>query len=187
MYVPERTGDVAALSEAARHTAQQQKQNPPAGVGQPRGNGRERGAVVSVLDRAAATPAAVPPRVLLADAFPLSRCQLASFLQQVGLPVLAVASSGDEAEVLARVLRPSVAVVVLGVAGLGWDIPQRVKDAAPGVRVVLLTTVHASQNAQYCAAAYRVGADACVANTALDELAAAIHALGHTDPATNKE
>lgn len=132
-------------------------------------------------------PAARPVRplwVLLADASPLSRFQLGSFLHQVGIIVAATASSGDEAEILARVLQPSVAVVVFGLEGLGWAMPRRLKTAAPGVRVVLVTTVHATLDTWYRAAACRCGADACVANTALDELAATIQQLAALAAAT---
>ena len=95
-------------------------------------------------------------RLLIVDDHPLTRDALASLLAQHGFDVVGQASDGTEAIELAAALGPDVILLDLSMPGLdGLDALPRLREAAPGCEVVVLT---ASEDDANLLAAIRGGA-----------------------------
>jgi DNA-binding NarL/FixJ family response regulator len=113
-------------------------------------------------------------RVLLADDHPLVRAGVRKVLeQQPGVTVVGEAGDGDEALRMLAELEPDLLVLDLNMPHRdGFAVLREARDAAPGVRILVLT-MHAS--VEYVARAVREGADGyLLKDTAVQDLAAAI-------------
>ncbi len=115
-----------------------------------------------------------PVRVLLADDHALVRSGVRSVLEAAGgIEVVGEAARGDETlELLVR-LEPDVLLLDLNMpGGDGFDVLRRARDAAGGVRIVVLT-LHVQP--EYIARALREGADGYLSkDLAVQELPEAI-------------
>ena len=82
-----------------------------------------------------------PLRVLIADDHPLFRAGMRALLETVpDLEVVGVASSGDEALVLAQQGQPDVVLMDLQMPGLGGiEATRRIVDACPTTAVLVVT------------------------------------------------
>jgi two-component system NarL family response regulator len=79
-------------------------------------------------------------RILIVDDHPLTRTALAGLLSQNGFDVVAQAGSGEEAIALARDLHPDLVLLDLSMPEMsGLEALPRVRQAAPGAEVVVLT------------------------------------------------
>ena len=79
-------------------------------------------------------------RLLIVDDHPLTRDALSLLLDQHGFDVVGQASDGLEAIELAATLEPDVILLDLSMPGLdGLDALPRLREAAPGCEVVVLT------------------------------------------------
>ncbi len=95
-------------------------------------------------------------RVLVVDDHPLTRDALASLLGQGGFDVVGEAADGDAALELARELQPDLVLLDLSMPGLdGLATLPRLRSAAPGTEVVVLTASGTEEN---LLAAIRAGA-----------------------------
>jgi len=115
-----------------------------------------------------------PVRVLLADDHPLVRAGIRKVLeQQRDVTVVGEAGDGDEALKLLAELEPDLIVLDLNMPNRdGFAVLREARDAAPGVRILVLT-MHSS--VEYVARAVREGADGyLLKDTAVQDLAAAI-------------
>lgn len=113
-------------------------------------------------------------RVLLADDHPLVRAGIRKVLeQQPAVEVVGEAGDGDEALKLLGELEPDLLVLDLNMPNRdGFAVLRDARDAAPGVRILVLT-MHAS--VEYVSRAVREGADGyLLKDTAVQDLAAAI-------------
>src|SRR4026209_1917732 len=95
-------------------------------------------------------------RILVVDDPPLTRDALASLLTQGGFEVVGEAADGAEALERARDLQPDLVLLDLSMPGLdGLTALPRLRDAAPGCEVVVLTASGTEEN---LLAAIRAGA-----------------------------
>lgn len=118
-----------------------------------------------------------PIRVLLADDHPLVRAGVRKVLeQQARVAVVGEAGDGDEALKLLAELEPDLLVLDLNMPNRdGFAVLREARDAAPGVRILVLT-MHSS--VEYVARAVREGADGyLLKDTAVQDLAAAIESV----------
>src|SRR5438309_4614937 len=85
--------------------------------------------------------------VLIVDDHPLTREALSALLVQHGFAVVGEASDGEEAIGAARRLQPKLVLLDLSMPGLsGLETLPRVRDAAPGCEVVVLTASGTEEN-----------------------------------------
>ncbi len=86
-------------------------------------------------------------RILIVDDHPLTRDALAALLTQHGFDVCGQAGDGEEAVQLARRLQPELVLLDLSMPGLnGLDALPRLREAAPGAEVVVLTASGTEDN-----------------------------------------
>jgi len=89
----------------------------------------------------------MPTRVLIVDDHPLTRDALAALLAQHGFDVAGQAADGEDAIEVARRLQPELVLLDLSMPGLnGLDALPRIRDAAPGAEVVVLTASRTEDN-----------------------------------------
>lgn len=89
----------------------------------------------------------MPERVLVVDDHPLTREALASLLTQHGFAVAGQASDGLEAIELSRSLQPDLVLLDLSMPGMsGLEALPRIRQAAPGCEVVVLTASGTDDN-----------------------------------------
>lgn len=118
-----------------------------------------------------------PIRVLLVDDHPLVRAGVRKVLEQVPSVIVAgEAGDGDEALAKLAELDPDLLVLDLNMPKRdGFAVLREARDAAPGVRILVLT-MHAS--VEYVSRAVREGADGyLLKDTAVQDLAAAIDSV----------
>ncbi len=118
-----------------------------------------------------------PIRVLLADDHPLVRAGVRKVLeQQPAVSIVGEAGDGDEALRLLAELEPDLLVLDLNMPNRdGFAVLREARDAAPGVRILVLT-MHSS--VEYVSRAVREGADGyLLKDTAVRDLAAAIESV----------
>src|SRR5207247_8451779 len=85
--------------------------------------------------------------VLIVDDHPLTRDALSALLGRHGFSVVGAAAGGEEAIQLARRLQPKLVLLDLSMPGLsGLEALPRVRDAAPGCEVVVLTASGTEEN-----------------------------------------
>jgi two-component system, NarL family, nitrate/nitrite response regulator NarL len=85
--------------------------------------------------------------VLIVDDHPLTREALGALLAQHGFSVVGAAADGDEAIGLARRLQPRLVLLDLSMPGLsGLEALPRLREAAPGCEVVVLTASGTEEN-----------------------------------------
>ena len=85
--------------------------------------------------------------VLIVDDHPLTRDALSALLGRNGFSVVGTAAGGEEAVELARNLQPKLVLLDLSMPGLsGLDALPRVRAAAPGCEVVVLTASGTEDN-----------------------------------------
>ena len=90
---------------------------------------------------------AMATRVLIVDDHPLTREALAALLTQNGFSVVGEAADGDEAIGQARSLQPDLILLDLSMPGVdGLTALPRIREAAPGCEVVMLTASVAEEN-----------------------------------------
>src|SRR5919202_1912741 len=95
-------------------------------------------------------------RVLIVDDHPLTREALSALLTQHGFSVVGDAADGEQAIDVARTLQPDLVLLDLSMPGLdGLQALPRLREAAPGCEVVMLTASVAEEN---LLAAIRAGA-----------------------------
>jgi len=98
-----------------------------------------------------------PVRILIADDHNLFRKGLGQILEmEPGFTVVAEVGTGDEALERALVLRPDVVVLDVSMPGGGLEACARIKAAAPGMGIVILT-MHEDQ--EYLMRAIKAGAN----------------------------
>jgi DNA-binding NarL/FixJ family response regulator len=89
----------------------------------------------------------VGTRLLIVDDHPLTRDALASLLGQHGFTVVGEASDGPEAIELTSTLQPDLILLDLSMPGLdGISALPRLREAAPGSEIVVLTASEAQDN-----------------------------------------
>jgi DNA-binding NarL/FixJ family response regulator len=97
-----------------------------------------------------------PIRVLLADDHDLVRAGFRTLLREMGLQVVAEASTGNEALRLIERYKPDVVLMDIAMPDVnGLEATSRLTDEFPSVRVIILS-MHA--NAEYARRALRAGA-----------------------------
>src|ERR671934_3046340 len=85
--------------------------------------------------------------VLIVDDHPLTREALGALLAQHGFSVVGQAEDGEEAIGLARRLQPKLVLLDLSMPGLsGLEALPRLREAAPGCEVVVLTASGTEEN-----------------------------------------
>src|SRR5947209_15384492 len=86
-------------------------------------------------------------RILLVDDHPLTRSALAGLLQQHGFEIAGEAADGEEAIARAREIQPDLVLLDLSMPGLdGLSALPRLREAAPGCEVVVLTASGTEEN-----------------------------------------
>ena len=86
-------------------------------------------------------------RILIVDDHPLTREALAALLEQNGFSVVGQAADGEEAIEEARRLHPELVLLDLSMPGMsGLDVLPRLRTAAPGCEVVVLTASGTEEN-----------------------------------------
>src|SRR5437016_10706637 len=86
-------------------------------------------------------------RILLVDDHPLTRSALAGLLRQHGFDVVGEAADGEEAIASAQSLDPDLILLDLSMPGLdGLSALPRLREAAPGCEVVVLTASGTEEN-----------------------------------------
>jgi DNA-binding NarL/FixJ family response regulator len=86
-------------------------------------------------------------RILLVDDHPLTRSALAGLLMQHGFDVVGEAADGEEAIASAQSLDPDLILLDLSMPGLdGLSALPRLREAAPGCEVVVLTASGTEEN-----------------------------------------
>ncbi len=86
-------------------------------------------------------------RILLVDDHPLTRSALAGLLRQNGFEVVGEASDGEEAIACAASLHPDLILLDLSMPGVdGLTALPRLREAAPGCEVVVLTASGTEEN-----------------------------------------
>ena len=86
-------------------------------------------------------------RILLVDDHPLTRSALSGLLMQHGFDVVGEAEDGAEAAVRAQELQPDLILLDLSMPGVdGLTALPRLRDAAPGCEVVVLTASGTEEN-----------------------------------------
>jgi DNA-binding NarL/FixJ family response regulator len=89
----------------------------------------------------------VAERILLVDDHPLTRSALSGLLMQHGFDVVGVAEDGGEAVARADELQPDLILLDLSMPGVdGLTALPRLRDAAPGCEVVVLTASGTEEN-----------------------------------------
>jgi DNA-binding NarL/FixJ family response regulator len=89
----------------------------------------------------------VAERILLVDDHPLTRSALSGLLMQHGFEVVGEAADGAEAAVRADELQPDLILLDLSMPGVdGLTALPRLRDAAPGCEVVVLTASGTEEN-----------------------------------------
>jgi DNA-binding NarL/FixJ family response regulator len=89
----------------------------------------------------------VAERILLVDDHPLTRSALSGLLVQHGFDVVGEAEDGAEAVVCAHELQPDLILLDLSMPGVdGLTALPRLRDAAPGCEVVVLTASGTEEN-----------------------------------------
>jgi DNA-binding NarL/FixJ family response regulator len=89
----------------------------------------------------------VAERILLVDDHPLTRSALSGLLTQHGFDVVGEAEDGGEAVARADELQPDLIVLDLSMPGVdGLTALPRLRDAAPGCEVVVLTASGTEEN-----------------------------------------
>jgi DNA-binding NarL/FixJ family response regulator len=87
------------------------------------------------------------PRILIVDDHPLTREALSSLLAQHEFEVVGEAGDGEHAIAAAGELQPDVVLLDLSMPGLdGLTALPRIRDAAPGCEVVVLTASGTEEN-----------------------------------------
>lgn len=95
-------------------------------------------------------------RALLCDDHPVYRDGLRALLEQLGVEVVAEASTGEEAVTVTAACSPDIVVMDLSMPGIGGvEATRRIVAAHPSVRVLVLTMVDADATV---VAALRAGA-----------------------------
>ena len=86
-------------------------------------------------------------RILLVDDHPITRNALAALLTQHGFTVVGEAGDGEAAIELARSLDPQLVLLDLSMPGMsGLEALPRIREAAPGCEVVVLTASGTEEN-----------------------------------------
>jgi two-component system nitrate/nitrite response regulator NarL len=86
-------------------------------------------------------------RTLVVDDHPLTRAALVGLLEQHEFPVAGEAADGEEAIEVARRLQPDLVLLDLSMPGLGGlEALPRIRAAAPGCEVVVLTASGTEEN-----------------------------------------
>ena len=86
-------------------------------------------------------------RILLVDDHPITRDALAALLTQHGFDVVGQAGDGEAAISLARSLDPQLVLLDLSMPGMsGLEALPRIREAAPGCEVVVLTASGTEEN-----------------------------------------
>src|SRR5437660_12768643 len=86
-------------------------------------------------------------RILLVDDHPLTRSALAGLLRQHGFDVVGEAADGEEAIACAASLHPDLILLDLSMPGVdGLTALPRLREAAPGCEVVVLTASGTEEN-----------------------------------------
>jgi DNA-binding NarL/FixJ family response regulator len=89
----------------------------------------------------------VAERILLVDDHPLTRAALSGLLEQHGFDVVGEAEDGEQAIERAAELEPDLVLLDLSMPGLdGLSALPRLRDAAPGCEVVVLTASGTEEN-----------------------------------------
>lgn len=117
-------------------------------------------------------------RVLLADDHTLVRAGLRSLMERMdGVEVVAEAADGEEAVALAGLHRPDLVLMDITMPGSGGlEATQRLKQAYPGIKVIILS-MHSSE--EYVLQALRAGASGYLLKDAATlELGLALQAVG---------
>lgn len=120
-------------------------------------------------------------RLLVADDHAVLRAGLRALLgAEADMVVVGEAANGEEAVARARALVPDVILMDLSLPGMdGFEATRRVKEALPGVRVLILTMY---EDDGYLAKALEAGAAGYVPKKAVDiELLSAIRAVHRGD------
>jgi DNA-binding NarL/FixJ family response regulator len=125
-------------------------------------------------------------RVVVADDHPIFREGLVRSLEESGrFDVVGAAGSADEAVVLVGKHAPDLVLLDISMPGNGIDAARRISDAAPGVRIAMLTV---SELEEDVAGALRAGAIGYVlkgvsARELTDILEGIAHGEAHVSPA----
>jgi DNA-binding NarL/FixJ family response regulator len=86
-------------------------------------------------------------RILIVDDHPITRDALGALLGQHGFDVVGAAGDGEAAIDLARTLDPQLVLLDLSMPGLsGLEALPRIREAAPGCEVVVLTASGTEEN-----------------------------------------
>jgi two-component system, NarL family, nitrate/nitrite response regulator NarL len=89
----------------------------------------------------------MPARVLVVDDHPLTRDALAALLRSHGFELAGIAADGEEAIAAAAQTQPDLVLLDLLMPGLdGLSALPRLRDAAPGCEVVVLTASGTEEN-----------------------------------------
>jgi DNA-binding NarL/FixJ family response regulator len=125
-------------------------------------------------------------RTLVVDDHPLTRAALVGLLEQHRFPVVAEAGDGEEAIERARELQPDIVLLDLSMPGLGGlEALPRVRAAAPGCEVVVLTASGTEEN---LLAAIRAGAAGYLLKTEPPErIAEFLDGVSHGEAALSGE